>query len=280
MSVSTPVSKKKSFKGPMLSSLAALYDRRWLALYFVRGQVTERYRGSFLGLAWLMLSPLLMIVLYTAVFSKIIGLRFKPDADSVNFGLYLYCGLIPFTVFSETVNKALTSVKNNSSLVQKVVFPLEILPLASVTTSFVNSLFGLGVLIVVLAVLETQLHWTLLLLPLIMVPQMLFVFGLGCLSSVAGAYVPDARETIRTLLRAMFFVTPIIWPPERVPERLSFIVDYNPLAYLVESYRALILESRFPDVISTVWFSLFSAGLAFVGLALFVRAKKRFADLA
>ena len=264
----------------MLSSLAALYERRWLALYFVRGQLSERYRGSFLGLTWLMLSPLFMIALYTAVFSEIIGLRFGPSDSPVNFGLYLYCGLVPFTVFSDTVNKAMTSVKNNSGLVQKVVFPLEILPLTSAATAFISSLFGLGMLVLVVAVLEAELHWTLLLFPLVMVPQMLFVFGLGCLSSIIGAYAPDAREPLRTFVRAMFFATPIIWPPQLVPDDLRFIVDYNPLAYLVEAYRALVLEGRFPDATTTVWFSLFAAGLAFVGLALFVRAKKRFADLA
>ena len=264
----------------MLSSLAALYGRRWLALYFVRGQLSEKYRGSFLGLAWLLLSPLLMIVLYTAVFSEVIGLRLGRSDSPVNFGLYLYCGLIPFTVFSDTVNKAMTSVKSNRGLVQKVVFPLEILPLATAATAFVLSLFGLGMLVLIVAILETQLHPTLLLLPLVMVPQMLFVFGLGCLSCVIGAYVPDAREPLRAFIRALFFATPIIWPPELVPENLRFIVTYNPLAYLVEAYRVLVLEGRFPNATPTIWFSLFAAGLAFVGLALFVRAKKRFADLA
>lgn len=263
----------------MLSSLAVLYERRWLVWYFVQRQLAHSYRSSFLGFLWLFLTPLLMITLYTVVFSGVLKLKFSPEGGSLNFGLYLYCGLIPFTMFSDTLNQSVATIKSNASLVQKVVFPLEILPFSAAATAFLGKLFGLAALVAVLIVVEGQLHWTMLLLPLFMVPQVMFVMGLGYLASVVGTYVPDVRETLRAFTRALFFVTPIIWPPEIVPEDLRFIVDYNPLAYFVGTYRALILDGEFPDMTQTFWFTLLAAVLLVAGFALFVRVKKHFADL-
>jgi ABC-type polysaccharide/polyol phosphate export permease len=131
----------------------------------------------------------------------------------------------------------------------------------------------------VLLVLEGRLHLTALLLPLIIVPQLLFTLGLCYLMAVAGTYVPDIRETLRAVVRATFFITPIIWPVEKVPENLRFLVDYNPLAFLVESYRRLILEGEFPGAAATAYFSLFAVALLVVGFTVFTRLKHNFADL-
>jgi ABC-type polysaccharide/polyol phosphate export permease len=256
-----------------------LWERRWLAIYFIRSELSHTYRGSFLGVAWLILNPLLMITLYTIVFSEILGFKFGRGSGPVNFGLYLYCGLIPFSVFTDTVSQSVTTAKRNSGLVQRVVFPLEILPLSTAVTNFLTKLVGLGALVVVVALLEHKLQWTLLLLPLVMIPQMAFTLGLGSLVAVLGAYVPDVKETLRALLRALFFVTPIIWPPSIVPENYRFVVDYNPLAHLVEMYRDLVLRGDLPDWSALFWFSLLAAALLALGLWLFARNKGRFADL-
>lgn len=278
--MSTAVSRaKKRSLGPVSGSLATLVERRWLIWYFVQRQLSRSYRNSFLGILWLVLSPLMMIVLYTLVFSEFLGLRFRDGAGAVNFGLYLYCGLIPFMAYSDAVNQSVRSIKSNSTLVQKVVFPLEILPLSAAASAVISQVFGFAMLIFLVALLEHQLHWTAVLIPLIMVPQMLFVLGLSFLGSVVGTYLPDVRETLRAVVRATFFITPILWPADRVPDNLKFLVDYNPVAYLVESYRALVLEGRLPDLSATLWFTLFFGALCLGGFLLFVRVKDRFADL-
>jgi ABC-type polysaccharide/polyol phosphate export permease len=140
-------------------------------------------------------------------------------------------------------------------------------------------MFGVGALMLVLMVLEHRLHWTVVLLPLVIVPQLLFTLGLTYLMAVAGAYVPDIRETLRAVVRATFFITPILWPAGKVPEEWSFLVDYNPLAVLVNAYRDLILEGELPGLESAIWFSLFAAALFAVGLFVFDRVKHNFADL-
>ncbi len=264
----------------MFRSLTPLLERRWLIWYFVQRELSRSHRGSFLGVFWIFLGPLLIVILYTLVFSEIIGLRFRADSSVANFGLYLYCGLIPFLAYSETVNKSVGSIRGNAALVQRVVFPSEILPLSIAAASVVNQVFGVGALIVLLAILEHQLHWTTLLLPLVMVPQLLFNLGLGYLGAVFGTYVPDVGETLKAVVRASFFFTPIIWPAELVEDSpLRVVVDYNPLAWLVEAYRALILEGRLPGLTQAFWFTLFAGALCAVGFVWFVRVKKRFADL-
>jgi ABC-type polysaccharide/polyol phosphate export permease len=215
------------------------------------------------------------------IFSEIIGLRFREvTGDSaVNFGLFMYCGLIPFLAFSNTVTRSANSIRSNAALVQKVVFPLEILPLTKAVTVQVDKLFGLGMLILVVAILEHRLQWTVVLLPLLLVLQLVFLLGLSFLFAVVGTYMPDIRGALQTFMRGLFFITPIIWPAERAPENLRFLVDYNPLAFLVEAYRDLILEGTPLDPSAVLWFSIFAGALLAGGFFLFVRVKQNFADL-
>jgi ABC-2 type transport system permease protein len=266
----------------VFGALATLYDQRWLATYFIRRQLARNYRASFLGSTWMVLVPLFLVVLYTIIFSEIIGVRFTgPNTgnSTLNFGLYVYCGLIPYLAFSDAVIRSVTSILNNATLVANVVFPIEILPLSATVTAFITNTVGLGALIVIMVVLEQQLYWTLLLLPLIMGLQFLFTLGLSYLVAVFGTYVPDLREILATVIRTLLFATPIMWPAERVPEHLRFVVDYNPLAYLVGAYRDLVLEGRLPAATETLWFGLLAGSLAVIGFFVFVRLKPQFADL-
>lgn len=280
MSASTSkASSAKSFPGRVWESLTSLYRNRWLAGYFVQRQISKGTKGSFLGLAWVFLTPLLMVILYTLIFSQVIGLRFR-EVDSVtNFGLYLFCGLIPFLAYSDALNQGVTSIRSNSTLVQKLVFPTEILPLTPAVAALVSQLFSLAALVVLALVLGNAIPWTIVLLPLIMVPQLLFMLGLAYLAAVVGTYLPDIKETLRALVRASFFATPIIWPPERAYDAgLGFLVQYNPLAILVEGYRNLILDGVLPGT-GFFGFAAFSAALCALSFLLFVRVKKNFGDL-
>lgn len=273
-------SAKPGFWGAIFGSLATVYERRWLVKYMTQREISRSYQGSYLGLVWSFLSPLLMVILLTVVFSEVIGIRFREVAgdSSLNFGLYLYCGLIPFLAYSQAVSQGVNVIRRNRNLVQGVVFPLEILPVTTVIAALVQGAVGIGAVMVVLAVLEHQLHWTVVLLPLVLVPQLLFTLGLCYLMAVAGVYVPDVRETLKAVVRATFFITPIIWPVSRVPADWRFLVDYNPLAILVEAYRGLILEGD-PTPEGALYFSLLALALFVLGFVVYNRVKQRFADL-
>lgn len=271
---------KKNIVGDVFDGLATFWRRRWLLRYFIRRQVTRNYKRSYLGIAWAVLGPLIWVFFLTLIFSEALGLRFKEVTGdtALNFGLYLFCGLIPFMAYSEALNKGLSVIRTNGGLVQKVVFPTELLPFTNAIASLVDKLFGVVALVVVLLILEGRLHWTLVLLPLIIVLQLLFTLGLTYLMAVIGTVVPDMSEVMRPLIRGTFFVTPILWPPERLPPDLRWVGDYNPLAYLVNSYRNLILEGTLPGGMATLYFTLFSAALFVAGFTMFIRFKPRFAD--
>jgi len=274
-------SAKPGGPGAILGSLATFYERRWLIKYLAQRQVARSYQGSYLGLVWALLSPLLMVAMLTVIFSNVLGIRVREvTGDSaLNFGLYLYCGLIPFLAYSQALNQGVNIIRRNSDLVQGVVFPLEILPLTTVLTSLIQNVFGVVAVSLVLAGLEQRFNWTIVLLPLVMVVQLVFTLGLAYLMAVAGTYIPDIRETLKAVVRATFFITPILWPTGRVPEQYSFLVDYNPLAALVEAYRDLILGGQLPDAWGMAYFSIVALVLFVVGFVVFNRAKHNFADL-
>jgi ABC-2 type transport system permease protein len=271
---------KKTFAGEFFDSLATFYRKRWLLRYFVRRQVTRSYKRSYLGLAWAILGPLIWVFFLTLIFSEVVGPKARElvEDPALNFGLFLYCGLLPFMAYSEALSKGLSVIRSNAGLVQKVVFPLELLPFTNAVASLADKLFGIGALIVVVFVVQHRLHWEVLLLPLIMVLQLLFTLGLTYMMAVIGTYLPDMGEVLRPVIRGTFFITPILWPPETLPENLRWIENYNPLAYLVGAYRDMILWGELPGGLATLYFSLFSAALFLVGFALFVRFKSGFAD--
>jgi ABC-2 type transport system permease protein len=267
--------------GAVADSLKMFYQKRWLIRYMAQRQVARTYQGSYLGLIWAFLSPLLMVALLTLIFSELIGIKFREVTgnSSLNFGIFLYCGLLPFLTYSQALSRGVSIIQRNNNLVQGVVFPLEILPLTTIVAALLQNVFGIGALLVVLVAFGESLHLTTLLLPLVLIPQLLFTLGLCYLVAVAGTYVPDIRETLRAVIRGTFFITPILWPTGRVPEEWSFLVDYNPLAVLVNAYRDLIINGELPGLESALWFSLFAAALFVVGLFVFDRVKHNFADL-
>ena len=274
--------ERKSIAGGFFEGLATFWRRRWLLRYFIQRQVTRSYKRSYLGLSWILLSPVVWVFFLALIFSERVGIRDRlipiPGQDDLNFGLYLYCGLLPFLAFSEAMNKGMNSIRGSSGLVQKVVFPLEILPFTNTIASMIDKLFGVAALLVVATLFRVDLHATILWLPLVVLLQILFVLGLTYIMAVLGTYLPDLGEITRPFIRGVFFLSPILWSPERLPENIRWLTDYNPLAYLVNAYRDTVLFGNPPGALATLYFTLFSLALFVVGFALFNRLKRTFAD--
>ena len=275
-------SAKKSTVGEFFDGLATFWRRRWLLWYFIQRQVTRTYKRSYLGLSWILLSPTIWVFFLALIFSNAVGIKDRlapvPGHADLNFGLYLYCGLLPFLAFSEAMNKGMNSIRGSSGLVQKVVFPLEILPFTNTIASMIDKFFGVGALLIVAWFFDRDLYWTVLYLPLIVFLQVLFILGLTYFMAVLGTYLPDLGEVMRPVVRGVFFLTPILWPPERLPERIRWVVDYNPLAYLVNAYRETVLFGNPPGGLATLYFTLFSVALFVAGFAVFNRVKWNLAD--
>ena len=257
-----------------------VWQYRELITSFIKRDILTRYRGSFLGILWSFLNPLFLLVMYTVVFSVILGIRFPGSTDITGYSIYLFCGLVPWIAFSETVGRAPSLILANVNLVKKTVFPLEILSLMATSTGFIHGLVGLVILIGAVIVSPGQpLHWTVLLLPVVMIPQILFTIGISWFLSSVGVFVRDLSEVMRIILTAWMFMTPIMYPLETIPARYRGYMLINPLAVIIEGYRGLILKGEFPQWDGLVWTVFLGVLVAVAGYYWFMRTKKAFADV-
>lgn len=244
-------------------------------------EVVGRYKGSVLGIAWSLLHPLLMLAVYTFVFSVIFKARWGVDAQegSAAFAFALFAGLITFTLFSELVNASPALILSNVSFVKRVVFPLETLVFVRFLAVTANALFSLAILLVGMLCIRGAIPGTALLLPLAWLPTMLFSLGCGYFLASLGVFLRDIGSTIGILTTVLFFLTPIFYPLRLVPEQFRIVCQINPLAIYVEDARRVLLWGTLPD---WPWFLaglLLSLAVFVSGFVWFMKSKKAFADV-
>lgn len=262
---------------PFLRSVVA---HRELVANLIRRNVAARYRGSFLGVGWTVLQPLLMLGIYTYVFGVVFKTRWRPDgAGQAEFALALFCGLIPFGFLAECASTAPTVVIANANYVKRVVFPLELLPVVTVGSALVVTAVNTLVLVVATLCLLGPPPASALLLPVAAVPCVLLCLALAWFLAMLGVFVRDTASIVAFAVQVLFFVTPIVYPPSAVPARFQPVVALNPLATLVELWRALALgitEAPWPRTAVLTGVAFLAA---LVGRAVFIRAQRAFADV-
>lgn len=243
-----------------------------------RRDLAARYRGSMLGVAWAVLSPFLMMAIYTTVFSAFLRTRLSDDPSPTAFAFYLLAGLLPWTAFAEASGRATLIMLEHQNLVKRVVFPLEVIPLSVACGSLFNHLIALGVFL--LGALFFQ-GWppTLLLLPLAFIPLALLTIGMSLLLSSLGVYLRDLGQAIGFILTIWLFLTPILYRVEIVPARFQPLIKANPFTAIVTSYRRVILDGRLPAARDLAWPYLAGLLVCALGLWWFSRAKATFADV-
>jgi len=260
--------------------VAVVRRHRDLMLHMTRRNVTARYQGSFLGVGWAVLQPLLMLAVYTYVFGIVFQARWRPESTgNVEFALTLFCGLIPFGLIGETAANSPGIVVGHAAYVKRVVFPLEILPITVVGSALVVAAISTAVLLVAEAVMFQWPPWSALLLPVAFVPCVLVALALGWLLAALGVFVRDTAAIVGFVMQLLFFATPILYPATAVPERFRLIVSLNPLAPMVETWRALALgltPAPWRAIAIITVCALFAALLC---RALFLRAQRAFADV-
>ncbi len=253
--------------------------KRELILSLAKRELLARYKGSVLGLLWPFLTPAVMIVIFTFVFAGIFGARFGSTTSHWDYALYLFCGLLPWTMFQETIQQSASTIVTHANLVKRVVFPLETLPTAQALAALANQLFGTIALIIAAVIIQQNLHGTIVLLPLVLIPQLLFTLGAAWLIASLGVFLRDITQGISLLLMAWMYLTPIIYPESIVPERFRTLINLNPFTPLVRNYRRLFLEGALPDWKGLAYFSVISVLLFVFGYWWFARTRKNFADL-
>jgi len=244
-----------------------------------RRMTLARYRGSALGLLWALLTPAVMIAVFTFLFAGVFGARFTPEGTPWDYALYLFCGLLPWTAFSETLQQSSGLVVAHANLVKRVVFPLETLPVAQALAALAAQLFGTAALLVAALVIRRELHLTALWLPLLLVPQLLLTLGGAWLVASLGVFIRDTAQVLGLVLMAWLYLTPIIYPETVVPARFRPALELNPFTPLVRGYRRALLEGAAPDWPGLAYTTALALAAFLLGYWWFARTRKNFADV-
>lgn len=263
-----------------LSILLNLYRHRALILQMVKREVVGRYRGSFLGLLWSFVNPVLMLSIYTFVFSMVFKSRWgQGNEDNFEFALVLFAGLIVFNLFSECLSRAPSLILTNVNYVKKVIFPLEILPVVTLGSSLFHAGVNLAVLLIFLAATGHIPAWTSLLLPIVIAPLMLLILGLSWLLASIGVFVRDVGQFVGMILTVLMFLSPIFYPISALPEEVQGYLFLNPLALPIEQARDVLIWGTTPDWGALGIYFGFTLVTAWAGLFWFEKTRKGFADV-
>lgn len=264
-----------------LALLRTLWTHRALVRALVAREIVGRYKGSVLGVVWSFLTPLLMVLVFTFVFGEIFQARWAGSAHSggIDFASALFTGLLAYQFLSECLSRAPNLIVANANYVKKVVFPLEILPVVSV----IAAVFHLLVAYAILIGLILASHWTLgptaLLAPVVLLPYIALTLGLSWAISALGVYLRDIGQLIQPALTALLFLSPVFYPLSSVPAALQPVYLANPVTYVSETLRGVLLHQTLPDPLTWLVFTGLSLLVAWLGLSLFQTTRKGFADV-
>lgn len=263
-----------------MGAVRSLWANRQLIARMGQREIIGRYKGSAMGLAWSFITPLFMLAIYTFVFSVVFQARWGTSEESkTQFAVVLFAGLIVHTLFSDVINRAPQLVLGNVNYVKKVVFPLEILPVVQLLSATFHALVSVAVLIAAQLVFQGSLPITALLLPVVLLPFLLLTLGLAwCLASL-GVFVRDVGQTISLITSVMLFMSPVFFPVQSLPPALQPWMHLNPLTFVIEQVREVVVWGRLPDWQGLAVYSLASIATAWLGFAWFQKTRKGFADV-
>lgn len=272
--VITPEADSRSLQATPRQLWRTLLDNRQLIVQLARRQVEARFRGSFLGWLLALVNPLLLLGVYTLVF---VGLLKIGGDDKLGFAFEVFSGMLLFAVFADTVGRAPTLVTGNPNYVKKVVFPLEVLPVAELLSAALMSAFSLAILLVAMAVTGRLSTWALV-FPVVLPPLVMTTIGVAWIVTSSGVYVRDLASSIGVVLTMLFYLTPVFYRLETLHE-WRWLAELNPLAAVIDSGRRMLVLGGEPDWrgVGVSW--LVSAVLAWVGFCWFRLTKRGFADV-
>jgi len=236
-----------------------------------RLEIDKRYRGSFFGLVWVVLYPVLFLSIYLFLYLVVFKIRLK-GLSTLDYVVYIFSGLVPYIAFMETVNASVVSIRQNAHLIRNVILPAELIPTRVVTSALVTESVGL-LLVVALSALNGSLSLHLAILPLALAIQLTFLLGVALLLAPLGLMFPDIPYFTGLLILFMLFVSPISWKPSAVPANMRFIVWLNPIYYLLLPFRAAFLNVERLKPLDLLTACLVAATVFVAGTWLFVRLK-------
>ncbi len=265
-----------------LPSLArSLWSNRQLIGQMTVREVIGRYKGSFFGLAWSFFNPILMLAVYTFVFSVIFKSRWgvTEDESRTQFAVVLFVGMIVHGLFAEVLNRAPGLILANVNYVKKVVFPLEILPVINMGAALFHSLISLFVLLIAIFIFNGFLHWTSIFIPVVLLPLIILTIGFAWMLASLGVFLRDIGQSIGIVMTIMMFLSPVFFPVTALPEEFRSFVMINPLTFIIEQARQVLIWGYLPDWEGLGIYTLLATFVAWVGYVWFQKTRKGFADV-
>lgn len=256
-----------------MKTLIEIYKYRQMIFSLVRKDLRGRYKGSVLGFLWTFINPLLQLCIYTIVFSTIMRMGIE------KFYIFLFVALVPWLFFNTCLQNGSTVVVQNQDLVKKIYFPRLVLPIAYVTSSFVNMLLSFVVVFAVLIFTGFGINfYALLFLPLIMLIEYLLGLGITLITSACTVYLRDLEHILGIVGMAWMYLTPVIYPPEMVPEKYQFLFNLNPMTPIVTAYRDILYYKQPPHLQTLALATLLGIFIVVVGSLLFNKLQKGFIE--
>ena len=255
-----------------MKKLKEIYKYRHMLVTLVKQDIDGRYKGSIFGFLWTLLNPLFMLVIYSVVFKFV----FRNNID--HYPIYLFIMLMPWNAFNSMIMNGSTCVSNNASIIKKVYFPREVLPLSVVISYTIQYCFSLIVTIIAILVSGVGLSFNALLLPLIMLVQVTFAFGIILMISAANVYVRDVQYMMNSIMMIWMYASPILYSISMVPEKFLSIYKLNPMVTILGGYKSILYDKTLPDFRALGIVFLVSLGLCVIGWLVFNKLQRRFAE--
>lgn len=269
-------------KGSLTSQLRSIWTNRNLIYQMTKRDILSKYKGSAVGVLWSLINPILMLVIYTLVFSVIFKARWgnsAVDEPKTQFAVILFVGLIVHAFLAECLVRAPNLILQYSNYVKKVVFPLEILPIVTVLAAVFQSIISFMVLIAAFFLFNGYLHWTIVFAPFVFLPLIILTLGLVWLISSLGVYIRDIGQSIGIIVTVLMFLSPVFYPLSALPPAMQHVVLLNPLTYIIEQSRAVIVWGQLPDFVGLGIYSLISLFITLMCYVWFQKTRKGFADV-
>jgi lipopolysaccharide transport system permease protein len=259
----------------------SLWRHRQLIMQMAWREVIGRYKGSFIGLFWSFINPVLMLAVYTFVFSVIFKARWGIDGgdSKTSFALILFVGLIVHGLLAEVLNRAPSLIVSNVNYVKKVIFPLEILSVVSLIAALFHSMVSIFVLLLASAAINFYLPWTVILLPVVLLPLIILIVGLSWVLASLGVFIRDIGQTIGIITTVMLFLAPVFYPLSVMPEKYQPYILANPLTFIIEQAREVLIYGHLPNWTGLGFYMLIAIGVTWAGYAWFQKTRKGFADV-
>jgi len=260
--------------------IRSLLRHRSLILDMTKREVIGRYRGSILGIAWSFFNPLIMLCVYTVVFSTIFKAKWGVGSDSkTEFALVLFIGMIVHGVLAESMNNSPALMLRNISYVKKVVFPLEILPWVVMGSTMFHAFISLVVWSLFYVVVNQSAQWTVVFLPFVFLPLILFSLGVSWMLASLGVFIRDIGQMTGVITTVLLFLSPIFYPASALPEPYQSIIYLNPLTFVIEQARDVLMWGSLPNWHGLMVATIISLATAWVGFFWFQKTRHGFSDV-